>query len=385
MDTEVKKCFFCGAPLEGKNKTSEHILPNSIGGRRKVDTFICRSCNNSFGEGCDAELAKQFNFLSMLLDIKRETGKVQREKLTAKDGKQYWVSPGGDVELVPTAPIRTPLPNGKIEISATVSSEEQLEQLIQGLERRHKGIRQQIDESCIIRKKEYLDSPLGKKLSIGGEELARSAAKSCLALLSCTDVLFDNSSIREFISKQRSGDGIWMFCDWDVVQNRNIDDIFHCVHVESIPEKHQLVGYVEYFCIVRLVFKIAADCIGDIKKTYAINPLTGEELNLELNIGDTFKGITSEKYTSAIYEAMMGRCGRVVRYAHSVMEKNERDRVLKEAFDTAMSEVGIEDGELIKPEHIRPFADAYVRSMAPYLIHQCRLANPSEYENFRGE
>ena len=43
----MKTCWLCPNPLEGDHRTGEHIIPSSIGGRKEVHDFICRSCNST--------------------------------------------------------------------------------------------------------------------------------------------------------------------------------------------------------------------------------------------------------------------------------------------------------------------------------------------------
>ena len=68
-------CALCNVEIAEQNDSKEHIIPNSIGGRKKVKGFICKDCNNKSGREWDDALAQQFNPLSLLLGIKRERKK----------------------------------------------------------------------------------------------------------------------------------------------------------------------------------------------------------------------------------------------------------------------------------------------------------------------
>ncbi|MBB3212453.1 5-methylcytosine-specific restriction endonuclease McrA [Herbaspirillum sp. Sphag1AN] len=61
----TKKCQLCRDELNHSNDSKEHIIPNAIGGKKKVSGFICKSCNNKAGETWDAELASQLNWFSL--------------------------------------------------------------------------------------------------------------------------------------------------------------------------------------------------------------------------------------------------------------------------------------------------------------------------------
>lgn len=66
-------CFSC---KRTHNLTVEHIIPQAIGGRLKANLY-CAECNSTFGSELDAEISKQFGWLSTLLQIKRDRGSPQ--------------------------------------------------------------------------------------------------------------------------------------------------------------------------------------------------------------------------------------------------------------------------------------------------------------------
>lgn len=72
-------CYNCGAILNRKTRSAEHILPNSIGGKRKAYNLLCKSCNEKFGRSIDNELASKLaRFYSLL---------QEEEPNNKKDGK----------------------------------------------------------------------------------------------------------------------------------------------------------------------------------------------------------------------------------------------------------------------------------------------------------
>ena len=62
-------CYVCSAELDGKNKTEEHIILNSCGGKLKSSSLICKTCNSLLGERYDATLASQLNFYSNMFNV----------------------------------------------------------------------------------------------------------------------------------------------------------------------------------------------------------------------------------------------------------------------------------------------------------------------------
>ena len=71
-----KQCVLCDGVISEKNMTAEHIIPNAIGGRKKVSGFICRDCNNRTGTEWDAKLVDQrlLHFLSLTVNRQRGEG-----------------------------------------------------------------------------------------------------------------------------------------------------------------------------------------------------------------------------------------------------------------------------------------------------------------------
>jgi hypothetical protein len=70
------KCYKCEDELIDDNKSKEHIIPNSLGGRLNSYSLICKKCNNDFGNTIDEVL---FNQLGFAADV------VVKNKNRAKD------------------------------------------------------------------------------------------------------------------------------------------------------------------------------------------------------------------------------------------------------------------------------------------------------------
>lgn len=61
-------CYNCGTTLNRKTRSAEHILPNSIGGKRIAFNLLCKNCNEQFGRTIDNELASKLARFSSLLN-----------------------------------------------------------------------------------------------------------------------------------------------------------------------------------------------------------------------------------------------------------------------------------------------------------------------------
>lgn len=57
----MKKCVICGVPLDGQNKSKEHIIHNAIGGTLEDDEIYCKTCNGAYGSGQDKAFTQIFS------------------------------------------------------------------------------------------------------------------------------------------------------------------------------------------------------------------------------------------------------------------------------------------------------------------------------------
>ena len=91
------KCALCDVEITKNNDTKEHIIPNVIGGRKKIKGFICRACNSTSGDSWDKELAKQLNPLSLFFGIKRERRDVPSQLFETTSGDKLKLHANGSM------------------------------------------------------------------------------------------------------------------------------------------------------------------------------------------------------------------------------------------------------------------------------------------------
>lgn len=79
-------CYNCGTTLNRKTRSAEHILPNSIGGKRKAYNLLCKTCNEKFGRSIDNELASRLARFYTLLNTEEPVQKTNTANGSRKDG-----------------------------------------------------------------------------------------------------------------------------------------------------------------------------------------------------------------------------------------------------------------------------------------------------------
>ena len=93
------QCALCDKEITEEKDTKEHLIPNAIGGRRKVKGFICKDCNSASGDTWESELAKQLNPLDLFFGIIRERGEVPSQLFETTDGDKLKLNLHGGMNI----------------------------------------------------------------------------------------------------------------------------------------------------------------------------------------------------------------------------------------------------------------------------------------------
>lgn len=281
----TKKCSLCNVPITEKNHSKEHIIPNSIGGRKKATGFICNDCNNKFGEDWDAELARQLNWFSLAVGINRDRGESPRQIVETVEGDKYWLLNDGSFTPQKSSYSKENF-GGKISISLTAKTIEEAKQRLKDIARKYPkfDIEKALSELKVTRN--YLDSPLHFNFSLGGADAGRSLVKTAYAYASeCGVPHIQCGKALEYLLNRESETFPFGFNYLsDLVENRPKDKIFHCVSLHGDPKKKRLWSYIEYFGIFRLIVLLSDTYDGPYKnKVYALNPANGERVDVKVN------------------------------------------------------------------------------------------------------
>lgn len=172
----MAKCYVCGGILNENTTTEEHIFLNAIGGHLKSKDLICKKCNSTFGNEIDTVLAKQFNFIANMFNIKRDRGTPQTfDAVNTQDGSTYSLAPGG--KPFRKKPICVKINN---TYRITASNRKQARTLLNGLKRKHP----EIDTNAILNSAtthtRYLDNELRFSIWFGGTKAFRSLCKTAV-------------------------------------------------------------------------------------------------------------------------------------------------------------------------------------------------------------
>jgi hypothetical protein len=157
----------------------------------------------------------------------------------------------------------------------------------------------------------------------------------------------------------------------DLVAERPDATPLHCIAVEANPKSGLVLGYAEYFGVHRAVVCLGRGFKGEpVKSVYAIDPRSGEDLNLSVRLDFDDSDIR------AIYDYRMddaaGRqeaFGQVFGPALRVQQETERNRVFREALDYAWVNCGATKDAMLTAEDMATIARLFSERAVPWIQH----------------
>ena len=382
----ARYCGLCDALLTGENDSKEHVIPNALGGRCVVQGFLCRLCNNRAGSEWDASLVKALEHFCILLGVRRSRGSVQPtqfEMVTFSRADEDSIGnevPEGvlheegleNVEMDPDGRVTKAKPtysnvkrNSTQRIRVTCRSVAERDERLKDLRRKYPTAEVTVSEGGT-----YVPHLLGWELEVGGKAQGRAITKAVLALAVKSGVRARDCSNARECFKDNGKPCFSPFYDFDPIKNRIQGTPLHVVHVQGDSASGQLIGYVELFGCLRFGVCLSTAYTGvQIRDSYAINPMTGKEVDVEVDFrcgpeqvqamcdGAVFPSAECSKAIEGIMPTVLRS-----------MEEREQKRVLSEAVEHAFNKLKVKEGELIEPSHLREISESVIEKLTPYLI-----------------
>ena len=280
----TKPCALCQVPLTKDNSSDEHIIPQALGWRKTVRSFICRKCNNESGSHWDNELCEQLKPFCTMLDIKRVDGVNQPVPLKGADGKEFVLNLDASISI-PCFIRRERTVAGKQEVIIEAKSMKEVKRhLIQETRKRpHLNVEEILSNATSLR--EHMQVPLRMSLPLilSGDKVGRSIIKSCLGLAHQEGVSVDDCQHAKRYLAGKEDACFGNYNTSDLLKNRPAENYFHCVCVAGDPVRSQVLAYVEYFGCYRIVARLSSSYAGDVFNVcYAIDPVSGKKLDLDV-------------------------------------------------------------------------------------------------------
>lgn len=370
---DINKCALCDLELTSDNNSSEHIIPNAIGGRKKVRGYICINCNNLTGRKWDSELANQLNPLSLYFRISRERGNAPSQIFKASSGNNYKVNHDGSMEYAKPEYVETKT-DSKMNICIKAGTYDVAKKMICGAKKKYPQINLEETLASLTENTSYLNEALHYSLSIGGEKPGKSIVKSVLSLIIGAG---ESPAVCEEAINYLTNNGEACFGYYyksDLIMERPKGVPFHCVFIKGEPKNKLIIGYIEFFGCFRIVLRLSNKYTGKrFKNSYSVNPITGEKLNLKVKMNLSSQEIEAAYNYNKIPDGSMEEAFKTVitAGAHHAYN-NEMHRVIDGAVKHAFSNSNVKAGEIMTEMQFNHFNSLLWEKVEPFVIANLR-------------
>lgn len=367
-------CAICNTRLSVDNDSKEHVITEAIGGRLKVSGFICKSCNNEAGRTWDATLASQLLPLIHMFGVTRQRGTTPRLPITTTTGEKLIMKPDGGFSPNKPSFLEEITADG-MQIKIMARDIKEAKNILKGVKQKYPNI----NTEQLLANAEFSSSyPTGMvhhQLDFGGEVSGRSIVKSALALAHHTGIHANlcNDAI-QYLRDPAASACFGYYQATDLVANRPLETPLHCVGINANPLTGLILGYAEYFGIYRVVICLGKGYCGDVvESSYAIDPRTGKELNLSINLN------FNQCEIDAIYRYEMIPDCAIEAAWHAVMpaalkkkDDVERERVIADSIEYAFKNCGAKYGEILTEDQVKKLSSLMLEKLSPYIMHNLK-------------
>lgn len=366
-------CAICRELIVELDDSKEHIIPASIGGRKRVKGFLHRKCNSKAGETWDAELARQLQPLALQFGVNRQSGKTPKMKVTNLEGEEFLLGEGGHL-AIPKPRIKKSEHRGGTSYQVTVGSMPSPREVMTGLKRNNPRIDIEASLASVQVGHSYSLTPLCLEIGFGGEDAGRSLVKSALALVHYADLPINLcKDALDYLGGTASACFGHYFAR-DLVAKRPPEIPIHCIAIEANPDTGLILGYGEYFGTHRAVLCLGHGYVGKaVRKNYSLNPSTGKTLDLDVDLQ------FNETDISAIFEGEMdNQAGRIAAFDAifpAVLRKRQETQFHNEvnkAFKYARANYGGTPDAMLTATDQQNIATLFVKEMFPFLTEVMR-------------
>ncbi|WP_444886718.1 HNH endonuclease [Microbulbifer sp. JMSA008] len=346
------KCIYCGIAEFDKGKGSEeHAILSSLGGRKASRSICCQACNGKLGEEIDKPLVEGLRHLSTYFGVltgRNKESAIVREFGT-HNGVPFDLLPGGQVQLSKDR-VEEEIDEDKgiINISVHARDEYRARNILKGLLRKHGKTEENLNLNEMARDLEG-PGPVNSNLELGGELQYRSIAKSALTYLA-TMISSERlrgecfSEIIEYILGRREGARFVFIVKMDFPEFPSVSEVQHRIIIFASEGRRMVVGLLELFGGIRFKVTLSNCWDGpDVKKGYAVNPLTGEhkECEIEESINDDCWGEDLEVNSEEIFKEILNGVFVLAYRNHIELEKNRIFERVWEEFQSEISSQGL--------------------------------------------
>ena len=367
-------CYICGCLLDNNNRTEEHIIPNALGGRLKSKNLICKQCNSAFGVIIDSELAKQFNFVANMLNIKRDRGAPQPfDAVDCRDGTVYSLEPGG-VPVLKYPVIKKQLKENTVRFSIRAGNAKQWHSVAKGLKRNYPEIDEnKIFAGCKIERK-YLDNEITFKAELGGSEVFRSLCKSAVSFyLYNNGVLANVSHLIPYITGQIDDKRIVkpVYFEQDPIPQKD-SEVLHSIIIKGDSREKLLYAYIELFDFYKVLVLLNENYSDDsVEFSYFFDVISRKEVFKGYQLDLTRMDV--ERIMSGVlpYKDILQHLNVLLEKTLRKQDSEHRKMLLTEAMNNVMKKYP--EKKYFDEEMRKDIVNETMKQLTPWLLYRLRL------------
>ena len=330
----MNNCYLCDELLTAENRTVEHIILNALGGELKSSELLYRQCNSKLGDGPDAILAKQFEFLSAYLLIRREKGKIP----IVKGGK---TASGVDIDLVDGSTPRLGRPKFNVETTErgleyhiVARDEKEMKSLLQGIKKRHPFF--DIDKALEVAKTKIqrIKEPVIYQQTFGGDDAFKSIAKTALSFFLHNKG--EKKHVEKVVSyvKGKECDIVRYFHSAKQLYKKEAGEVVHLLHIVGDKYHKLLYCYVEFFSSHSYIVILSDDYRGkNLHCTYGYNLITGAEVKKDVKLKLDRLDIENLSSKFSYFDEIKAKADRVMSIATQRQTQREIGNITQRAVD----------------------------------------------------
>jgi len=351
--------------------SEEHVVINAIGGRHKVKGVLCVECNNAAGSAWDSALARDLHSLGLLIGVKRDRGgELPPLRVKNIDGEELLLHADGSMSPARVKFSETADGSGIVKIQLVARTPAEVRKVLTGVKRKYPKFDLDLAIAQAEEQQRYSESPLKFSMGFGGELSGRSLVKSVLCLAAANGV--DPKTCQDARNYLLDPSGEACFGYWyerDLLLDRPNDIPLHCVAVSSVSAEGQLLGYVEFFGVRRMVVRLAKVYSGPpVHAIYCIDPRAAEQLTVQLDLGLSLHEVEAAYDYQRIPDGAIEKAfDPILRGALKRSHDLERTRAISRAIDYAFENSGVPMGELLTEEDAKRLSVLVAEQIRPYI------------------
>ena len=359
----MKVCYCCGTPLSTNNFSIEHIIPNSIGGKLKSSSLLCKSCNKLLGSEIDFELGKQLNFFMNFFMVHRERGTYQPISGKTKKGEEYILN-GTEIKSKPKITF------DENNVSFSGNDEEDLKVYFKGLLKKYPIL--DIEEIIAKANKQrfYLNEPITLNLNVGGDKVLRAISKVAVNFYIYKGGDRSNiSNILNYIKGESEAKKIWYHFKL-ADQHLQVTDqnLYHFIKIVGDSSERIVYCYIELFGTLKFIVYLDDNFIGEsFDYQYFYNLFSKEIIEQPINIYykkseivEILNNDDNQYFISSIHQNLQ----RTLNVAHKMHSDIVVSNIINESIEKVF---GKRIGQTFTEEMLEEFVNDISYLMAVYL------------------